>query len=178
MRSIVALAVLTLIGFVALSLTKHETPAHGEPPRPAIYDFQVADPLRVEMDDDPKFASPLPVHIVEGTWATVLARTEGIERLDVLVQLSSSESFGVFSGRPDGDGLVRIEVEVPATGSIHYWRVPGPEGRRTPGPVRPGTVFMLVPMGVAASDIENGHQPVSPDAVTVRGDVLWVKLGE
>jgi hypothetical protein len=119
----------------------------------------------MEPENDPK-GPPRPVHVLADDTTLVIARTRGIQRLDVLVQLSGTESFGVFSGTPDRSGIVKIEVKVPPGGSLHDFREPGPGGRRVTGEVRPRTVFMLQPTGYVG------------EGLGISGDAVWVRLDE
>jgi hypothetical protein len=140
-----------------------------------ILDLRVVSEHELIMDNDPKFPHPRRVYLVDDESVEIMARTERVARLDVLVSLSGTESFGMFSGRPDREGVVRIEVEVPAAGSMHDWRIPGPDGRRRPGPVRPGTVFMLVPSGVDTVAMPGGGPQ---GAVVAHGGPNWVVVRE
>ena len=166
MRSALAVTAAILGALVSLSLALREASPPEDLLLPTIQDFVVVDYLRIEQDNDPKFPGPRPVHVLAADTVRVFARTRGIERLDVLVQLSGTESFGVFSGRPDRNGLVHIEVKVPAGGSRHDFRVPGPEGKRRPGQVQPRTVFMLQPAGYVA------------EGIGISGNAVWVRLEE
>ena len=163
-----AVAVVVAAGFLALSAVTAR-PEETTPLRPVIEDFVVVYYLHIEQDDDPKRqkgTAPRPVHVLAEDTAVIFARTRGVERLDIVVQLSGTESFGVFSGTPDRNGHVTVEVDIPRGGSWHDFRVPGPEGRRDLGQIRARTVFMLAPYGYVANGIH------------ASGDAIWVRLEE
>jgi hypothetical protein len=168
-----ALVALLLFGLGAVQ--DGRTPGELRPGQAKVLSIRIAGPFTLVEEYDPKFAGPRPVHVLESHLLKVVVRTERVERLDILVALSGTESFGVFSGKADSNGLVRVEVELPEAGSTHDWRIPGPDGLRRPGPVREGTVFMLVPYGVA--DV-SGTGGTTLEAVVAQGDVLWVRVEE
>ena len=178
MRVLVSIAVVTGGLLLALSLSIREPRTAGEALGPAIIDFTVLDHLRMEADDDLKFPYPRPVHVLAEDTVTVFARTHGIERLDVVVAMSGTESFGVFSGAPDRNGFVRIDVSIPEGGSWHDVRVPGPEGKRTAWQLPSRTLFMLVPTGIlpTGSVSQLGYGPDNEPAIV--GTPVWVRLEE
>jgi hypothetical protein len=151
---------------MALSIATSE-PGGETPLRPAIDDLMVLDYVGIEEDFDPKFPGPRPVHVLGQDTVEVLVRTHGVERLDIVVQVSGTDSFGLFSGIPDRNGLVTIKVEVPEGGSWHDFRVPGPEGIRRPGQIEPRTIFTLHPTGYVACG-----------GLSLSGDPVWVRLEE
>jgi len=148
-RELSLIATLVAVLVVGLGAVRSD-PSRNDlrPGQAGVEELRIVSPFELVEEYDPKFAGSRPVHVLESSLLELTVRTEQVERVDILVALSGTESFGVFSGTPDGDGTVEIEVVVPEAGSMHDWRVPGPQGLRRPGPVRPGTVFMLVPYGI------------------------------
>ncbi len=128
--------------------------------------MRVVNALRTEASSDPKFPKPVSVDVLADGTADLFARTKGIDHLDVTVALGGSEAFGTYTGRPDRNGFVKIEVPVPVRGSLHDFRVPGPELKRVSGKVMPGTLFLLQTTGY----VTNG--------ISITGDPIWVRIDE
>jgi hypothetical protein len=177
MRAVLALAVAVVGGFTGLSMAIHEATLGSSTLRPAIQEFVVVEYLRMEQDYSPK-APPEPIHVLAGNPVKVFARTQGIVRLDVLVQISASDGFGVFSGYPDDDGFTTISVTVPESGEYEYVRIPGLEGRRAVWEIPPGMTYYLVPTGVVREGFPSSFVYGSDNEPVIIGEPIWVRLDE
>ncbi len=141
---------------------------------PQILEFSLANVLRLETRSDPKGSRQ--VHVVQGTVASVVARVRDVEELHVNVNLSGSDGLGSYVAMPDGKGVVRIDVPLPAVGSQIQVRLPGTGGQTTAWNVPPGMVYMLQPMGDIAW--KHPHPWATIDTNWVVADPIFVTVEE
>jgi hypothetical protein len=154
-------------------------PSVSASPHPEILDFAVVGYLRMEQNHDIKLPEPRPVHVMPGTQFDIIARTRDVERLDVAVLLGASDGFGVFSGTPDANGIVRLTVSVPEGGSMQFVRVPGRQGETVPWLVPERTVFMLQPTAIVSADSDTGFVSYGPNnEPAIIGEPIWVRKDE
>ena len=121
MRIFTALTAVTIIVFLAASVALDSRDAPKAHPR--ILSLEVMNASAV-MERVSMSAQSVRLHIVEQGTVRLLARVEGLDTLDVFVSINARTDFGHFSGRPLGEGLVAIDVQLPEVGS--QWPSPGP----------------------------------------------------